>query len=256
MFVKGYHAIEETLRRGSRGVLLVCKRNRRIDALVTQAQQAGVPVRTLSAPELDQLCGPAHQGAALESREAPNLRGRAPAVRGRAGLRGQTRLREAVARLAGSNRLILFLDELQDPQNLGAILRSADQLAVDLVVTTERRSAAQTQAVLRASAGASAYSTLLQVANLVQAIEACKETGFWVYGADLHGRRVEQIHFEGRVALVLGSEGFGLRRLVRERCDELVRIPARGHVDSFNVSVAAGILMYEVRRQQGFPDFQ
>jgi 23S rRNA (guanosine2251-2'-O)-methyltransferase len=262
MFITGYHAIEETLRRGDGDVLFVSKRNRRIDALAAQAQRAGVPVHTVGTPELDRLCGPGHQGAALacpraagESRE-PVGRGLASAARGQTHLRGQAHLREAVARLTGSNLLILFLDELQDPQNLGAILRSADQLAVDLVVTTARRSASETQAVLRSSAGASVHTAPLAVANLVQAMQACKEAGFWVYGADIHGRRVEQVRFEGRVGLVMGSEGSGLRRLVKESCDELVRIPARGHVDSFNVSVAAGIMMYEVRRQQGFPGFQ
>jgi 23S rRNA (guanosine2251-2'-O)-methyltransferase len=83
-------------------------------------------------------------------------------------------------------------------------------------------------------------------------MEAAKKGGFWIYGADLGGELLDRVRFEGRTALVLGAEGSGLRRLVRERCDALVRIPARGHVDSFNVSVAAGILMYEIRRQQGF----
>jgi 23S rRNA (guanosine2251-2'-O)-methyltransferase len=107
--------------------------------------------------------------------------------------------------------------------------------------------------VLRASSGASQYVRVQSVPNLAGAMEALKEAGFWIYGADLAGERADSVRFAGRVALVLGSEGGGLRRLVRERCDALVRIPAAGHVDSFNVSVAAGILMYEVRRQQCFP---
>jgi 23S rRNA (guanosine2251-2'-O)-methyltransferase len=96
---------------------------------------------------------------------------------------------------------------------------------------------------------------LLSVPNLGAALQLVKEAGFWVYGADLSGERLDEVRFEGRVALVLGSEGGGLRRLVRERCDALVRIPAGGHVDSFNVSVAAGILIYEIRKQQCFPGF-
>jgi 23S rRNA (guanosine2251-2'-O)-methyltransferase len=99
------------------------------------------------------------------------------------------------------------------------------------------------------------YVPLASVPSLAGSLELAKEAGFWVYGADLSGRRLDAVRFEGRVALVLGSEGAGLRRLVRERCDELVRIPTGGHVDSLNVSVAAGILMHEIRRQQGFPGF-
>jgi 23S rRNA (guanosine2251-2'-O)-methyltransferase len=91
------------------------------------------------------------------------------------------------------------------------------------------------------------------VPNLVAAMELARQAGFWIYGADLAGEPADRLRFSGRVALVLGSEGAGLRRLVRERCDALVRIPAAGHVDSFNVSVAAGILLYEIRRQQRFP---
>jgi len=247
MIVTGYHAIEESLRAGGEGVLLVCRGNRRIQALIEQARRCGVSVRSVSAAELEQLGGPAHQGAVLDRPR--------DAERPAAG-RVHNPLREALGALSGSNHLILFLDELQDPHNLGAVLRSADQLGVDLVVTTSRRSVSETQAVLRSSAGASAYTALLPVANLAQAIGLCKQAGFWIYGADIRGRRLEQLRFEGRVGLVMGSEGSGLRRLVKESCDELVRIPARGHVDSFNVSVAAGIMMYEVRRQQGFPGFQ
>jgi 23S rRNA (guanosine2251-2'-O)-methyltransferase len=157
--------------------------------------------------------------------------------------------------IGGSNPLILLLDELNDPHNLGAVLRSADQFAVDLVVTTVRRSVSETPVVIRTSAGASRYVSLIAVPNLVQAIDLCKSRDYWIYGADVNGLSLEKQNFQGPVALVMGGEHRGLRRLVRERCDLLGRIPAGGHVDSFNVSVAAGILLYEVRRQQDFPGF-
>jgi 23S rRNA (guanosine2251-2'-O)-methyltransferase len=164
-------------------------------------------------------------------------------------------LRDALHSIQSSSPLILLLDELNDPHNFGAILRSADQLAVDLVVTTLRRSVSETPAVIRASAGASRYVPVIAVANLVQALETCKSGGYWIYGADVEGEILSEQRFEGPVALVMGGEHRGLRRLVREACDFLVRIPAAGRVDSFNVSVAAGILLYEVRRQQEFPGF-
>lgn len=255
MYVTGYHAIEESLRQGGGQTLLVCRANRRIQLLLTRAREAGVPVRRVEAEELDQLCGAKHQGAALQLREPAGAAGQGGASGPQKSTGGLARLREALAGLSGPDLLVLFLDQLQDPQNLGAVLRSADQLCVQLVVTTVRRSASETQAVLRSSAGASAYASVLPVGNLVQAIGLCQQAGFWIYGADIGGQRLDQLRFQGRIGLVMGSEGTGLRRLVRERCDELVRIPAGGHVDSFNVSAAASILMYEVRRQQGFPGF-
>jgi 23S rRNA (guanosine2251-2'-O)-methyltransferase len=242
MLVLGFHAIEESLRRGGRGELLLCRRNARIARLEELAARVGVPVRALERPELDRIAGAEHRGAVLRLEELPG-----PASRPDAG-----GLAERLAALPGPAALLLLLDGLSDPHNLGAILRSADQFAADLLVLTSRRSVRETETVLRTSAGASLYVPVVTVPNLVWAMELAKKGGFWIYGADLTGERLDRVRFETRTALILGAEGSGLRRLVRERCDELVRIPARGHVDSFNVSVAAGILMYEIRRQQGF----
>jgi len=242
MLVLGFHAIEESLRRGGRGELLLCRRNARIARLEELAARSGVPVRTLGRQELDRIAGAEHRGAVLRLEELP----------GPASGPGAGALAERLAAVPGTTALLLLLDGLSDPHNLGAILRSADQFAVDLLVLTSRRSVRETETVLRTSAGASLYVPVATVPNLVRAMEAAKKVGFWIYGADLGGERLDNVRFEARTALVLGAEGSGLRRLVRERCDALVRIPARGHVDSFNVSVAAGILMYEIRRQQGF----
>ena len=213
-----------------------------------------MPVRRVQRSELDALAGAAeHRGAGLllagESGARPEEGGR------RRSPTQAASLRERLAAISSPTALILLLDEINDPHNLGAILRSADQFGVELVVLPTRRAARETQAVVKSSAGASLYVPVASVPNLASGLESVKEAGFWVYGADLDGRRLDEVSFEGRVALVLGSEGSGLRRLVRERCDALVRIPSGGHVDSLNVSVAAGILMHEIRRQQGFPGF-
>jgi 23S rRNA (guanosine2251-2'-O)-methyltransferase len=216
-----------------------------------------VPVRRVQRAELDALAGAEeHRGAGLlpagrgeSARSAPQAEGQQSKREGAAGLR------ERLARISSPTALILLLDEISDPHNLGAILRSADQFGAELVVLPTRRAARETQTVARTSAGASSYVPLHSVPNLTAGLELAKEADFWVYGADLDGRRLDEVSFEGRVALVLGSEGGGLRRLVRERCDARVRIPSGGHVDSLNVSVAAGILMYEIRRQQRFPGF-
>jgi 23S rRNA (guanosine2251-2'-O)-methyltransferase len=209
-----------------------------------------VPVRRVRQAELDALAGAAeHRGAGL----LPAARGAETDAPGTARGEWAASLRERLAALSGPTALILLLDQINDPHNLGAILRTADQFGVELVILPTRRAARETPAVLRSSSGASLYVALCSVANLAGGLDAAKQAGFWVYGADLQGKRLAEVSFAGRVALVMGSEGKGLRRLVRERCDELVRIPTGGHVDSLNVSVAAGILMYEVRRQQGFP---
>ncbi len=242
MLVLGFHAIEESLRRGGRGELLLCRRNARIARLEELAAGSGVPVRTLERRELDRIAGAEHRGAVLRLEELP----------GPASHLGAGTLAERLEALPGADALLLLLDGLSDPHNLGAILRSADQFAADLLLLTSRRSVRETQTVLRTSSGASLYVPVLTVPNLVRAMELARKAGFWIYGADLGGEPLDRVRFQSRTALVLGAEGPGLRRLVRERCDELVRIPARGHVDSFNVSVAAGILMYEIRRQQGF----
>lgn len=272
MLLTGYHAIAESLRREAGGELLVCRSNPRIAELERLARAAGVGVRRVPDAELDALAGASeHRGAGLlregegsgprqprAARSPPDAaRGRSPGFPARSPPQAARTagLRERLAALSGPTALILLLDEIADPHNLGAILRSADQFAVDLAVIPSRHAARETPTVAKISAGASLYVPLFSVPNLVAGLQLAKEAGFWVYGADLSGERADGVRFEGRVALVLGSEGGGLRRLVRERCDALVRIPAGGHVDSFNVSVAAGILMYEIRRQQRFPGF-
>ena len=135
--------------------------------------------------------------------------------------------------------------------NLGALLRSADLFFVDAVIVPGKRSARDSEVVAKTSSGASAFVPLFEVTNLTRSLLALKEAGYWVYGADMEGKSAREVKFAENTVLVLGSEDKGLSRLVRETCDELVRIPTRGHVDSFNVSVAGGILLYEIRRQEG-----
>ena len=160
-------------------------------------------------------------------------------------------LRDHLAALAQRPAaLVVVAAGVTDPVNLGSITRSADQFAADLVLIPRRRAARVTDTVLRVSAGAAAHVSTVAVANVAAALERLKALGCWIYGADLEGEPVDRVRFPERVALVVGAEGGGLHALVRSRCDHLVRIPTAGQVDSLNVGVAAGILMYEVRRQQ------
>src|SRR5208337_1089402 len=239
--VYGFHSIEEALRKGAgTGTLLISRQSTRISLIRQLAERKGVPVSEVEDAELTRLCGSeAHRGVLL-AMERPSSSQRSS-------------LKHHLKDLEAEKSLVLVLDGITDPQNLGAILRSADQFGVQLVVIPSRRSAQENQTVSKVSSGASEYVPLAVVPNIASALDLLKENGFWIFGADAEGKSMGSLDLNGKVCIVLGSEGSGMHRLVREKCDFLVSIPAYGHVDSFNVSVAAGILMFEARRQQGFP---
>lgn len=150
-------------------------------------------------------------------------------------------------------RRIIILDQIEDPHNLGAIIRSAESFGFDAVIIPERRSAKVTPTVYKTSAGAINNINVVMVKNLNRAIEAIKEDGFWVYGlAGEADSSLSDTDLSGKIALVVGNEGDGISRLTREKCDMLVKIPMTGRVNSLNASVASAISMYEVLRQNGF----
>ncbi len=145
--------------------------------------------------------------------------------------------------------LILLLDCVTDPQNLGALIRTAHCFGANGVVIPGDRSASVTGTVIKASAGAANYTPIATVVNLANAIDYLKSQGFWIYGADLaSGKSLASCDFKGHIGLVMGSEGKGMRPLVRRKCDFLFSIPQMGKIDSLNVSVAAGIILYEILR--------
>ena len=157
-----------------------------------------------------------------------------------------------LSELENANRLIL-LDKIEDPHNLGAIIRSAESFGFDGVIIPEHRSAKVTPTVYKTSAGAINNIKVVMVTNLNQTIENLKENGFWIYGlAGEASENIAQTNLTGKVGLVVGNEGDGLSRLVRENCDVLVKIPMLGKVNSLNASVASALSMYEVLRQNGF----
>jgi 23S rRNA (guanosine2251-2'-O)-methyltransferase len=239
-YLTGFHAIEERIRAGDApGPLLVAKAGPRARSLVSLAAEYRVRVDRVGVHELDRLA-PGHRGIALEAGDILN----AP---------GSVSLEEFItdldSRANKDNALVLILDEITDPHNYGAILRSCDQFGVDLVLTRHRRTAKHADIVATTSAGAAAWVPAAETANLPRAVDELKEAGFWVYGADASGEAVYAKNIRGRIALVLGGEGAGISRLLRERCDALIAVPTQGKLDSLNVSVAAGILLYEARRQ-------
>jgi len=158
----------------------------------------------------------------------------------------------AAAKRRGEDPFILILDEIEDPHNLGSILRTADCTGVHGVIIPKRRSVGLTATVSKTSAGAVEYVPVARVTNLAQTIDKLKEQGVWVAGTDVSAADdVYRSNFKLPLALVIGNEGKGVGRLIKEKCDFLVKLPMHGRINSLNASVAAGVLMYEVVRQRG-----
>ncbi len=242
--ITGIHAIEEALKNASRGsTLYLLRGDKRNSSLEFKAMSTGkTAVKKVSEVELNRLAGTEdHRGAVLDlgSRSSQSQGGR---------LKEVSILDFCKSLKEDQSALVLALDEITDPHNLGAILRSADQFSASLIVVPERRSASANETVIRISSGAAQYVTMSTVTNLARELDVLKDHGFWVYGADMNGENSYEMKFPKRTVIVMGSEGSGMRSLVRTKCDHMLSIPMSGHIDSLNVSVAAGILMYEYRR--------
>jgi len=204
------------------------------------ANERKIRIDRVGTVELDRIA-PDHRGIALEVDEG--------------GMEADITLEEFLegpgnGEVGRKNLLVAVLDEITDPHNYGAILRSCDQFGVDLVITRHRRIAKHAETVAKTSAGASAWVPQAETANLPRAVKDLKEAGFWIYGADMEGEDACNRDLRGRTAIILGGEGTGVSRLLRESCDAMIAIPSFGRVNSLNVSVAAGVLFYEVTRQQ------
>ncbi|MDE6833445.1 MAG: 23S rRNA (guanosine(2251)-2'-O)-methyltransferase RlmB [Ruminococcus sp.] len=155
-----------------------------------------------------------------------------------------------VSKKKGTAPFIIICDEIEDPHNLGAIIRTAETAGADGVIIPKRRSASLNATVAKTSAGAVSYVPVARVSNLSACIDTLKENGVWIYGTDASGSDYCKTDFTGSMALVIGSEGFGISRLIREKCDFMVKLPMYGKINSLNASVAGGIFMYEVLRQR------
>ena len=240
----GIHAVRVLLMRSPRRLrrlLLLARRDdRRLGELRQLAERAGIPVTATDEAELAALTHDGrHQGAvavlAAESAGATDP---------------ETRLEEALAAVVGPP-LLLVLDGVQDPHNLGACLRTADAAGACAVIAPRDRAAGLTPSARKVAAGAAETVPFIAVVNLARTLRALTERGIWVVGADDQApASLYDADLAGPTALVLGSEGAGLRRLTRECCDQLVAVPMAGGVESLNVSVAAGVLLYEAVRQR------
>jgi 23S rRNA (guanosine2251-2'-O)-methyltransferase len=242
--IYGRNPVYECLRAGRRdvfGVMIAqrAKAQGTLAEIVALADRRGASVRRVDRQQLDKLGKHInHQGVVAE-------------VSGYPYVDFDAILTEAAER--GDPPWILLLDCLQDPQNLGTLLRTAEIVGVHGVVLPARRSAGVTPAVVSASSGASEYLRVAQVTNLVRAMEALKERDVWIAGLEdvTDARELWQADLGGALGLVVGSEGQGIRRLVRETCDFCVRLPMRGQINSLNAAVAGSVALYEVARQRG-----
>lgn len=234
--LSGIHPVAEALRAGRPlDRLLVVKGagGARLQEIIDLARQAGVPVRFEPRQALDRLAGtPAHQGVvALGSSQKYADLDALPAA-----------------------EMLVVLDGVEDPHNLGAIIRTAHAAGAAAVVIPERRAAGITDVVAKAAAGALEHLPVIRVTNLNRALEDLKERGFWIYGLDERGTETyDQVEFTAPTALVLGAEGKGLHEQVRKHCDVLVRIPMEGKIASLNVSVTAGVVLFEWKRRRRNP---
>ncbi len=237
----GIHAVAAAVRsaQGSdsgleRVIVTQGRRNNRLQAVIDDCRKAGIPVRFESKAALQRAAGGgAHQNiiAILSAERYQTL--------------------EDVLENASAQSTLVVLDSVQDPHNLGAIIRSADGAGAAAVVLPERRSASLTEAAAKAASGALESVPVVRVKNLGRALEQLKEADFWIYGLDSEAAvDYDAIEYSDRCALVLGGESRGMREKVAERCDFLVRIPLAGAVTSLNVSVATGIALFEVGRQR------
>lgn len=242
--IYGLHAVGAVLKRSPERLLelwLAAPRDdERVNALRSQAQIAGAHIHSVGAEALKKMVGEvAHQGAVASIRPLEPLTER--------------ELKELAERGEG-DALFLVLDGVTDPHNLGACLRSADGAGVSAVIIPKDRAASVDGVVRKASAGAAEFVTLSVVVNLSRSLDMLRAAGVWVVGtAEDAPQSLYQADLKRPLALILGAEGAGMRRLTRDKCDFLVSIPMRGQVESLNVSVATGIALYEARRQQKGP---
>lgn len=156
----------------------------------------------------------------------------------------------SVSQKKGTKPFIIICDEIEDPHNLGAVIRTAEASGADGVIIPKRRSASLNATVFKTSAGAASYVPVARVSNLAACIDQLKENGVWIYGTDASGSDYNKTDLTGSCALVIGSEGFGISRLIQKKCDFMIKLPMLGKINSLNASVAAGIFMYEVLRQR------
>lgn len=234
----GRNPVIEALKsgRGISGVIIQKGASGSIAKVYDLAKKKGIKIEQTEKTELDKLCkGKGHQGVVAFA-----------AARSFADMKDIYKRVEA----GGENALIVILDELEDPHNLGAIMRSAECAGACGIIISKHNSCGLTETVAKTSAGAIEYMPCVQVTNIAKTIDELKKNGFWIAACDMNGSLYTEADMRGKLALVIGNEGKGIRQLVKSKCDFVVSIPMLGKINSLNASNAAAIIMYEVLRQR------
>ncbi len=242
MWIYGFHPVREALRAEPPGVELVLLGRDRVDArsseIVELCSAAGVVCRRVEESEISDV---------LE--EEPGSTGDSAANNGVAALTREEESRQPPPADAATSRIVVLAEDVQDPRNLGALIRVCDAAGVERLLIRDRGSAQVTPAVVKTSAGAAQWLPVERVTNSTNEIERLKNDGYWIYGAAEGGLAPWEIDLSGKVALCVGGEEKGLRRRTRESCDELVGLPMAGRVESLNLATAAAAILYEIVRQ-------
>lgn len=235
--IAGRNPVIEALKAGRPlNTVYVCGEGGSLGLICRMAAERGVVVKKVSETKLSEMSGGAsHQGVIASGACAEYV---------------SVEDILAVSAAKGTKPFIIICDEIEDPHNLGAIIRTAEAAGADGIIIPKRRSAALNSTVFKTSAGAASWLPVAREANIPATIDKLKENGVWIYGTDADGEDYTQTDMRGSAALVIGSEGFGMGRLVREKCDFLLSLPMNGKITSLNASVAAGIFMYELVRQR------
>ena len=237
--IVGRNAVSEALKSGRTIDVLFVQNGQKtgsISVIIKKAKEQRINIKEVDSRKLDFMCqGAVHQGVVATA-----------AVKEYAQLEDIFEL----AKERNEDPFIIICDELTDPQNLGAILRTADCSAAHGVIIPKRRSVGLSYAVGKASAGAVEYMPVVRVNNLASTIDTLKDMGVWIYSADMDGQDYTKVDFKGSVGLVIGSEGQGIQKLILDKSDFIVSLPMKGKINSLNASVACGILCYEVLRQR------
>lgn len=238
--VYGIHAVQALLQQSDRVQRILVQQGRndeRINQLLQLAEQQRVVVESVNRKVLDELSEGSHQGVIAEASPARHLNDKDLPI-----------LLDAIE----GSPLLLILDGVTDPHNLGACLRSADAAGVHAVIVPKDKSASLNATVRKVACGAADVIPLVQVTNLARTMRELQERGIWIYGtAGEAEQSIYETKLSGAIALVMGAEGKGMRRLTREHCDELIKLPMAGSVSSLNVSVATGVCLFEIVRQRG-----
>ena len=234
--IAGRNAVTELLKSGREIEYVMTAKGAggSLKPIIAQCKERGIVVKEIPKQKLDmKLQGVNHQGVAAVAACAK-----------------YAELSEIIEKANGvQNPIILVLDEIEDPHNLGAIIRTAEAANVSGIIIPKRRSAGLNSTVAKVAAGAVEYVPVARVSKISAAVDELKSAGFWVYGADMDGQSLYDTDISGKIALVIGSEGHGISRIVREKCDFIISIPMFGQINSLNASVAAGVIVYEAVRK-------